>query len=115
MTLVQMKLAILRHAMKGQQGAMMSSAGVLGALVAAGTIYLAFLDGDLLVAAYAVWMLGWIIGPVFSGGGDETLRPEFFAPLGLRQHRLAAGLLASAFVGVAPLVSLVAPVSYTHL
>ncbi|MFI7614066.1 hypothetical protein ACIBP6_22820 [Nonomuraea terrae] len=107
MTLVQMKVAILRHAIKGPQGATMSSAGVLGALLAAGTIYLAFLGGDWLAAAYAVWMLGWIIGPVFSGG-DETLRPEFFAPLGLRQHRLAAGLLASAFVGVAPVVSLVA-------
>jgi ABC-2 type transport system permease protein len=53
-------------------------------------------------------MLGWIIGPVFSGGGDETLRPEFFSLLGLRPQRMAAGLLVAAFVGVAPAVSLLA-------
>ncbi|TDE54557.1 hypothetical protein E1295_14910 [Nonomuraea mesophila] len=47
-------------------------------------------------------MLGWIIGPVFSGGGDETLRPEFFSLVGLPPARLAGGLLVSASVGVAP-------------
>ncbi|MFG2078547.1 hypothetical protein [Nonomuraea maritima] len=108
MTLVQMKLAILRHAVKGPQGSTMSSAGVLGVLIAGGTVYLAFLDGDWLPAAYAVWMLGWIIGPVFSGGGDESLRPEFFSAIGLRPYRLAAGLLTAAFIGVAPVVSLLA-------
>ncbi|MEV4221080.1 hypothetical protein [Nonomuraea sp. NPDC049725] len=107
-TLVRMKVAILRHSLTGQRGTMAVSAGSVGALLAAGTIYLAFLDGDWLAAAFAVWMLGWIIGPVFSGGGDETLRPEFFSLLGLPPHRLAAGLLVSAFVGVAPAVSLLA-------
>ncbi|MEV0620950.1 hypothetical protein AB0I81_47025 [Nonomuraea sp. NPDC050404] len=103
-----MKVAVLRHSVKGQQGGMMASAGVLGALLAGGTIFLAFLDGDWLPAAYAVWMLGWIIGPVFSGGGDETLRPEFFALLGLRPQRMAGGLLVAAFVGLAPAISLLA-------
>jgi ABC-2 type transport system permease protein len=42
------------------------------------------------------------------GGGDETLRSEHFALLGLPPRRLAVGLLAAAFVGVAPLVSLIA-------
>ncbi|NUS07691.1 MAG: hypothetical protein HOV97_34585 [Nonomuraea sp.] len=107
-TLVRMKLAILRHSMTGQRGSMTASAGTLGVLLAAGTIFLAFQDGDWLAAAYAVWMLGWIIGPVFSGGGDETLRPEFFTLLGLGPRRLAAGLLVSAFVGVAPAISLLA-------
>ncbi|MFC5825513.1 hypothetical protein [Nonomuraea insulae] len=107
-TLVRMKLAILRHSTKGQRGGMMASGGVLGLLFAAGTIYLAFLEGDWLAAAYAVWMLGWIIGPVFSGGGDETLRPEFFSLIGLPARKLAAGLLVSAFVGVAPVISLIA-------
>ncbi|WP_433439679.1 hypothetical protein [Nonomuraea sp. CA-141351] len=108
LTLVRMKIAILRHSTKGRRGGMMASGGVLGLLLAAGTIYLAFQGGDWPAAAYAVWMLGWIIGPVFSGGGDETLRPEFFAPLGLPARRMAAGLLVSAFVGVAPVISLVA-------
>ncbi|MGN9838060.1 hypothetical protein ACTMTI_08050 [Nonomuraea sp. H19] len=108
LTLVKMKIAILRHSTKGQRGSMMATGGALGLVLAAGTIYLAFLEGDWLAAAYAVWMLGWIIGPVFSGGGDETLRPEFFSMVGLPTHRLAAGLLMSAFVGVAPVISLIA-------
>ncbi|TYB58639.1 hypothetical protein FXF51_36810 [Nonomuraea sp. PA05] len=108
LTMASMKLAILRHSMKGQQGSTMVSAGVLGALLAGGTIVLAFLDGDWLAATYTVWMLGWIIGPVFSGGGDETLRPEFFSLLGLPPQRMAAGLLVAAFVGMAPAVSLLA-------
>ncbi|MEV0591013.1 hypothetical protein [Nonomuraea cavernae] len=108
MTMVRMKVAILRHAMTGQQGGMAATAGSAGAVLAAGTIFLAFQDGDWLAAAYAVWMLGWVIGPVFTGGGDETLRPEFFTLLGLPAHRLAAGLLVAAFVGVAPAVSLLA-------
>jgi ABC-2 type transport system permease protein len=107
-TMARMKVAILRHSMTGRRGGMVATAGTLGMVLAAGTIYLATLDGDWLAAAYAVWMLGWIIGPVFSGGGDETLRPEYFAPLGLPLHRLAAGLLVSAFVGVAPAISLLA-------
>nr|SBO93416.1 putative integral membrane transport protein [Nonomuraea gerenzanensis] len=106
--MARMKLSILRHSVKGQQGGMTASAGVLGALLAGGMIWLAFLGGDWLAAAYTVWALGWIIGPVFSGGGDETLRPEFFSLLGLRPRRMAAGLLVAAFVGVAPAVSLLA-------
>ncbi|GAA3705304.1 hypothetical protein GCM10022224_083360 [Nonomuraea antimicrobica] len=103
-----MKVAILRHSAKGQRGGTMAMGGTLGLVLAAGTIYLAFLGGDWPAAAYAVWMLGWIIGPVFSGGGDETLRPEFFSLIGLPARRMAAGLLVSAFVGVAPVISLVA-------
>ncbi|NRQ37019.1 hypothetical protein HII36_35055 [Nonomuraea sp. NN258] len=114
-TMVRMKIAILRNSMTGERGSMMTTAGTLGAVVAAGTIYLAFLDGDLLAAAYAVWMLGWIIGPVFSGGGDETLRPEFFSLVGLKPHRMATGLLVSAFVGVAPAVGLLAMVGLAVL
>ncbi|MFC4115771.1 hypothetical protein [Nonomuraea zeae] len=108
LTLVRMKVAILRHSTKGQRGSTMATGGTLGLVLAAGTIYLAIQPGDWLAAAYAVWMLGWIIGPVFSGGGDETLRPEFFSLVGLPPQRLAAGLLVSAFVGVAPVISLIA-------
>ncbi|MFB4282158.1 MULTISPECIES: hypothetical protein [unclassified Nonomuraea] len=107
-TMARMKLAILRHSLKGDKGTMMASGGTLGLVLAAGTIYLAFLEGDWLAAGLAVWMLGWIIGPVFSGGGDETLRPEFFSLMGLPPWRLAAGLLVSAFVGVAPVIGLIA-------
>ncbi|GIH49713.1 ABC-2 type transport system permease protein [Microbispora rosea] len=107
-TMARMKVAMLRHAFRGTRAQTAGTGAVLGALLAAGTIYLAFTDSDLLAAGYAVWLLGWILGPIFMGGGDETLRPEYFSLLGLSPRRLAAGLLVSAFVGVAPLVSLTA-------
>ncbi|MGR6915471.1 hypothetical protein ACU635_14595 [[Actinomadura] parvosata] len=109
LTLVRMKLALLRHSREGKQGAMTSTGTALGGLLAAGTLWLSATGGaDLLAAAYAVWMLGWILGPVVMGGGDESLRPEHFSLVGLKSHRLAGGLLAAAFVGTAPLISLAA-------
>ncbi|MFI6325863.1 hypothetical protein ACIBG8_50685 [Nonomuraea sp. NPDC050556] len=107
-TMVRMKIAIIRNSMTGGRAGLIGSAAVLGVILAGGTIFLAFQSADLLAAAYAVWMLGWILGPAFAGGGDETLRPEYFSLIGLKQTRLALGLLMSAFVGVAPLVSLLA-------
>ncbi|MEV4507467.1 hypothetical protein AB0K00_00715 [Dactylosporangium sp. NPDC049525] len=107
LTMARMKLSILRHAFRGQRAQTAGTGAVLGALLAAGTVYLAISGKpELLAAGYAVWLLGWMLGPVFMGGGDETVRPEYFALLGLPARRLATGLLAAAFVGVAPLVSL---------
>ncbi|MFF0311888.1 hypothetical protein ACFYSC_31000 [Streptosporangium sp. NPDC004379] len=106
LTMARMKLAVLRHSFHGTRAQMAGTGAVLGVLLAAGTVYLAFAGPDLLAAGYAVWLLGWMLGPVFMGGGDETLRPEYFSLLGLPPRRLATGLLVAAFVGVAPLVSL---------
>ncbi|GAA5059317.1 hypothetical protein GCM10023259_045280 [Thermocatellispora tengchongensis] len=114
MTMARMKAATLRHALRGQRAGLVTSGGALGLALAGGTVFLAVrglpggADADLLAAAYAVWMFGWILGPVFAGGGDETLRPEHFASLGIPPRRLAAGLLAAAFTGVAPVISLLA-------
>ncbi|MBB5080344.1 hypothetical protein [Nonomuraea endophytica] len=108
LTMAQMKIAVLRHSLRGERAQMAGTGAALGACLAAGTVYLGFQGADLLAAGYAVWMLGWMLGPVFMGGGDETLRPEYFSLLGLPPRRLAAGLLVAAFVGLSPLVSLVA-------
>ena len=108
LTMVQMKVAVLRHSMTGQRAGFVFMGAVVGLVLAAGTVFLALLGPDMLTAVYAVWMLGWIFGPVFAGGGDETLRPEYFTLLGLRPRRLASGLLVAAFVGVAPAISLLA-------
>ncbi|MFB9477260.1 hypothetical protein ACFFR3_47865 [Nonomuraea salmonea] len=108
LTMARMKVALLRHELRGQRAQTAGTGATLGLLLAAGTVYLALTDLDLLAAAYAAWLLGWILGPVFMGGGDETLRPEYFSLLGLPPRRLAGGLLVAAFVGIAPLVSLVA-------
>ncbi|WP_432925415.1 hypothetical protein ACQPZZ_32585 [Microbispora sp. CA-135349] len=103
--MVRMRLAVLRNSMSGQRGGMMALGAVAGLVLAAGTVALALSDTALLAPAYTVWLLGRIFGPVFSGGGDETLRPEYFASLGLPARRLAVGLLVSAFAGVTPAVS----------
>ncbi|MFC4591184.1 hypothetical protein [Sphaerisporangium corydalis] len=108
LTMVRMKVAILRHSWKGAQAGLVATGATGGVLLAAGTIYLGGWDADLFGAACAIWMLGWILGPVVAGGGDETLRPEYFTLLGLRPRRLATGLLTAAFIGVAPLISLLA-------
>ncbi|MFI7610799.1 hypothetical protein ACIBP6_06125 [Nonomuraea terrae] len=109
LTLARMRIAVLRHSHKGAQGSMTSTGVSLGLLFAGGTLYLAATaDAELLAGVYAVWMMGWILGPVVMGGGDETLKPEHFALLGLKSHRVATGLLVAAFVGPAPLISLTA-------
>ncbi|GAA3794334.1 hypothetical protein GCM10022226_12110 [Sphaerisporangium flaviroseum] len=108
LTMAQMKLAVLRNSMSGQRAGFVVMGAIGGLVLAAGTIFVAFSGPDLLAATYAVWMLGWIFGPAFAGGGDETLRPEYFTSLGLPPRRLASGLLVAAFVGVAPAISLLA-------
>ncbi|MEV4455606.1 hypothetical protein [Microbispora sp. NPDC049633] len=108
LTMARMKVAVLRHSFHGTRAQTAGMGAALGALLAAGTVYLAFISPDLQAAAYAVWLLGWMLGPIFMGGGDETLRPEYFSLLGLPPRRMAAGLLVAAFVGLAPLVSLTA-------
>jgi ABC-2 type transport system permease protein len=113
--LIRMKLAVLRHSMSGRRAADMIGGGVLGLALAVGTIWLALhewpvagLPLDLVAAAFALWVVGWLFGPVLFGGGDETLRPEHLSLLPIPPRRLATGLLATAFLGVAPAVALVA-------
>ena len=107
LVLMRMKLAILRHSATGDRAIRMVNGGALGLLLAGGTVALAVVAPALLPVAFAAWALGWVAGPVLLGGG-ETLRPEHFTMLGIPPARLAAGLLAAALVGVAPLATLVA-------
>jgi ABC-2 type transport system permease protein len=112
-TLVRMRLAAFRHALKDQNRVSWIGTGAfVGVVLAGGTIWVAA-TGDLnvLVVALAVWMLGWIVGPLFAGGGDETLKPEYFSMLPLTPRTLSAGLLTAALAGVAPVISLLALLS----
>lgn len=113
--LIRMKLVVLRHSMTGRRATEMISGGLFGLIFAAGTILLAAWDFpvaslpfDLLGAAFAIWTFGWLLGPVLFGGGDETLRPEFFRLMPFNPRGLAAGLLGASFVGVAPVVTIIA-------
>jgi hypothetical protein len=114
--LIRMKLAIIRNSMTGGRAALMVTGGVLGVLAAATTIGLSLVDPagpgvvpDLLATAYLVWMLGWMVGPVW--GASSVLRVDHFALLPLPRRQLAVGLLGAAFVGVTTAVTALAFVS----
>ncbi|HEV7976358.1 hypothetical protein [Amycolatopsis sp.] len=113
--LVRMKLRVLGNSLRGTRVAGMIFGALFGLLLALGSMLtgLARFDdpsttADLLAALYAGWLVGWVLAPVATGGGDETLRPEHFALLPIGRRKLALGLLAASFVGVPALVSLVA-------
>ncbi|WP_405061718.1 hypothetical protein OG474_08720 [Kribbella sp. NBC_01505] len=110
-TLVRMRLAALRHAVRDNARVAFLLGGAFLGLVLAGATIWAAARGDVDVLAVGVWMLGWIVGPLFLGGGDETLKVEYFAMVPLPSRTLAGGLLAAALAGVAPVVSLVALLS----
>lgn len=113
--LIAMRMRVLAHTLTGTRAAGMITGGIAGLLLAVGTIVLAATDlapaavrSDLLAVVLACWMFGWILGPVYTGGGEDSLRPEHFSLLPIRPLRLAFGLLVAGFVGVAPVVSLIA-------
>ncbi|NIK55389.1 hypothetical protein [Kribbella shirazensis] len=112
-TLVRMRLAAFRHALEDQfRRSWIVTGGFVGLVLASGTLWLAARgDHDVLVVVLAVWMLGWVVGPLFAGGGDETLRPEYFTMMPLPPRTLSTGLLVAALAGVAPVISLIALLS----
>jgi hypothetical protein len=111
--LIRMKLAIILNSMTGGRAALMVTGGVLGLLVAATTIWLSLVDpsgpgvvADLLATAYLVWLLGWMVGPLW--GASSVLRVDHFALLPVPRRQLAVGLLGAAFVGVTTAVTALA-------
>ncbi len=113
--LIRMKWRVLRHSLRGKQAVLTAGGALVGLFAALVTNLVATTDfdragvgGDVLAALYLLWAVGWLFGPVFTGGGDETLRPEHFALLPLTPARLARGLLGAAFVGVPAIVTFLA-------
>ncbi|SEG88742.1 ABC-2 type transport system permease protein [Thermomonospora echinospora] len=109
--MIRMRLAVLRHSMRGDRATTLVSGVLVGLLLAVGTIVVAVLWPELLPLTLAGWLTGWIFGPVLSGGGDESLRPEYFAMIPATPRRRAAALLAGAFAGPAPAVTFAALLS----
>lgn len=110
--MIRMKISLLRHSMSGGRAILMMSGGVIGLLLAVSTILLSVLynheaSADLICIAFGFWMVGWIIGPMLVGG-EGVLKMEYFTLLPIAQRRLALGLLGSSFIGIGPIVSLVA-------
>lgn len=113
--LIRMKLAVLSHSLHGRRALFFTVSAVLGAAAGLVSLLLPLAAGadleagtDVVATVGAVWALGWLVGPLLSGGGDETLRPENFALLPIRARPLAAGLLAASAVGVGPAATLLA-------
>ena len=111
--LIRMKLRIIRNSMTGGKAAWMIIGAVLGVVFAAATIALALarldapgLIADLLATTYLIWMLGWMVGPLW--GGSAVLRADHFTLLPLPRRKLAVGLLAAAFVGMTTAVTALA-------
>ncbi|WP_114400268.1 hypothetical protein [Marinitenerispora sediminis] len=116
-TLVRLKISLIAGGLRGD--VVRTLAFVVGAATGVAAAALGFtgfalLRGlgdaatDLGVVAFAVFTLTWALVPVFAFRSDETLDPARFALLPLRPGQAAAGLLAAAGTGVAPIAATVA-------
>ncbi|WP_283135933.1 hypothetical protein [Rhizohabitans arisaemae] len=109
--MIRMRLTLMRNSLGGDDAANLYTGVSVGLILAAGTIAVAVLWPAYLPLALAGWLSGWIFGPILIGGGNETLRPEYFAMLPATPRRTAAALLAGAFAGPAPAANLIALLS----
>jgi ABC-2 type transport system permease protein len=113
--LVQLKLRLLRNALRASTGAKIGfiTSTIFAGLVAAGTFaLLARLRGnsasvDLTTVIFTVFAFGWLILPLIAFGLDATLDPATLALYPLRTRPLAVGLLAASATGAWPLANLV--------
>lgn len=100
--LISMKFAMLRHAPVGMRMAgWIAGAGLVFATWAAGVFSAG--DGvrsDVLGLLLACWFVGAMLGPVTMSGAG-VLRAEYFTLLPIDRRKLALGLLAAVFPGVA--------------
>jgi ABC-2 type transport system permease protein len=112
--LVQLKLRLLRNALRSSTGARLSFifSTIFAGLVAAGTFAgLAALRGesasvDVATVIFTLFAFGWLILPLLVFGLDSTLDPATLALYPLRTRPLAVGLLAASATGAWPLANL---------
>lgn len=111
--LILMKLTMLRREARGPRSGWVLGGAAAGLALAAVTIGTAMLRArspgtvaDLLGVVFAVWALGWMLGPAYSG--QPLLRAEQFRLLPIPRRRLALGLLGAAFAGVTAPVTFIA-------
>jgi ABC-2 type transport system permease protein len=114
--MIQMKLSILRHGSSTRR----TVGGIIGLVMAILTVLTSVLAPlpavtSLLAALMAAWFVGWVLGPSGVGGGDQSLRPEYFALEPVPLRKVTLGLLASSFVGVTVPVTAVAFLSLLTL
>lgn len=110
-----MKVAVLRHYLKGSRLLMLLWQICFALIGAATTLWLAFnapedpeKAGGIVALILALWVLGWAIGPTLFGGEDPTLRPEYFRNIPVKPGRLAVNLALASVAGVSVPASLIA-------
>ena len=111
--LILMKLTMLRREASGPRSGWVLGGAAAGLALAAGTIGAATLRArsqgtvaDLLGVVFAVWALGWMLGPAYTG--QPVLRAGQFQLQPVPRRRLAFGLLGAAFAGVTAPVTFIA-------
>ncbi|MDP9842431.1 hypothetical protein [Streptosporangium lutulentum] len=109
--MIRMRLTLMRNSLRGDNASNLYIGVSAGLILAFGTIAVAVLWPAYLPLTLAAWLSGWIFGPIFVGGGNEALRPEYFSMLPATPGRIATALLAGAFAGPAPAVNLIALLS----
>jgi ABC-2 type transport system permease protein len=111
--LVQLKLRLLRNALRSSTAARVSfiTSSIVAVLVAAGVFaLLASFHGtatsvDLTTVIFTAFAFGWLLLPIFVFGLDGTLDPATLALYPLRIRPLATGLLAASATGAWPLAN----------
>lgn len=113
--LARMKLAVLRHKLHGKELSRFRQSILFGLTAVIATFWIVLQSyntpgqaSDVMAIVFAMWAIGWIIGPILFSGEDRTLLPEHFRSLPLTSQGLATGLLGASFVSVPALVSLLA-------
>jgi ABC-2 type transport system permease protein len=103
--LIRLKLAIQRHTLSWKR-LLGLALGSVAAVATWAAVLLAGTDGrgDVLTLLLAVWLVGWLVGPILTSGA-AVLRPEYFTLLPLPRRTLVFGLLAAVFVGVGAAVT----------
>jgi ABC-2 type transport system permease protein len=113
--LVQLKLRLLRNALRASTGArvVFVLSTILAALIAGGIFYLlaslprGIAAADLTTVIFCLFALAWLILPVVVFGLDSTLDPGTLALYPLRTRPLAVGLLAASATGAWPAATLI--------
>jgi len=108
--LVQLKLRLLRNALRSTTAAKISFvvSTTFAVLLAIGAfIVLAMLRGnsssvDVTAVIFTLFAFGWLIGPIFAFGLDGTLDPATLTLYPLRTRPLAVGLLTASAAGAWP-------------
>ena len=119
--LVQLKLRLLRNALRSSTPAKVSFilSSTFACIFAIGVfVVLALLRGssasvDLTTVIFTVLALGWLILPIFAFGLDGTLDPTTLALYPLRTRPLVVGLLAASATGAWPAANVIALLGVT--